>query len=271
MSASSLIAVVLRARVRCARWLIVAAVFLLCASRCGTAIADDTSAEVAAPPAAAKVESWIGADLTRRYGSIWTGLTWAPFQSLDAPGWRLRAVTGAGLYAYDGWAITDGVPAPARFHGRSLLGDALVGYQLQLGRLTLKPFAGIAIVQYAVSPVDPVSQTTGWTVGPKLSLESWLWLSDDLWVAADGSWTTVHDTTSVKARSGYRVWGNLSAGLEASLLTDVNQEMRRAGLHLRYSWERGEVSLGAGVTGASFVDAARSHAPYVSVTLLGKF
>ena len=69
------------------------------------------------------------------------------------------------------------------------------------------------------------------------------------WLNVDGAWSQIHETTSVRGRLGYRLMGDLSAGVEASTLSDVNQEMRRAGLFVRYAWGRGEVSLGGGVSG----------------------
>ena len=163
------------------------------------------------------------------------------------------------------------MPTRARFHGITGWGDALAGYHLQLGTLTLKPFAGISMVQHVVAPIDPVSQTVGRTVGIKLALDSWLRLGPAAWLNVDGGWTAVHATAQVKGRLGYRVWRDLSVGVEASALSDVNQEMRRAGLFVRYAWERGEVSIGGGVLGRDWQATARSVQPYAGATYLSRF
>jgi Cellulose biosynthesis protein BcsS len=259
-------------------WLALVVLAWACDGGQHDSIADDrvvAEDDTPAPPGPSSKETWAGIDATRNQVSIWSGLTFAPFGAIQEPGWRLRTVTGAGRYAYDGWMLVKGLPTPARFHGTTLFIDALVGYHLQIGALTLKPFAGAAMVQHVVTPVDPVSQILGRTVGVKLALDSWLRLGEAAWLNVDGSWTAVHATTSLKARLGYRVWQDLSLGIEASSLSDVNQETRRAGLFLRYAWDNGEVSVGGGVTGLdwkrSWDDSLRTMQPYAGATYLGRF
>ena len=136
--------------------------------------AENETPEAIAPAARGNTyEIWAGADATRRYASIWTGLTWSPFGSIQDSGWRLRGVTGGGRYSYDGWRIVGGLPQPAHFKALTLFGDALVGYHLQIGSLTLKPFAGISMVEHRALPFDPVSRINGRTVGAKLALDTW--------------------------------------------------------------------------------------------------
>jgi hypothetical protein len=256
-------------------WLALAAVLSLVSAQQPASANDDarTDDEAVAPavPGGNSYEIWAGGDATRRYASIWTGLTWAPFGSIQESGWRLRGVTGGGRYAYDGWRIVGGLPTPAHFKAVTLFGDALVGYQLQIGSLTVKPFAGISMVDHRSLPFDSVSRINGRTLGAKLALDTWWAVGPSLWLSVDGSWSQIHETTSVRGRVGYRLIGDFSAGVEASTLSDVNQEMRRAGLFVRYTWERGEVSLGGGVSGRSWDDAARRAEPYANVTLLGRF
>ncbi len=255
------------------RWLALAVLFSFVGASRQVRANDETRSETEAPaaPSANSYEIWAGGDATRRYASIWTGLTWAPFGNIQEQGWRVRGVTGAGRYSYDGWRIVGGLPQPAHFRAITLFGDALVGYQLQIGALTLKPFAGIAMVEHRVVPLDPVSRINGRTVGAKVALDTWWAIGPSLWLNVDGSWSQAHATTSGRARLGYRVAGDFSAGIEASTLSDVNQEMRRGGLFIRYAWEGGEVSLGGGVSGRSWDDAARRAEPYANVTLLGRF
>ena len=240
------------------------------------ALADDAvqpDGETTAPasPSGNTYEIWAGADATRRTASIWSGLTWSPLGGIQETGWRLRGVAGGGRYAYDGWRIVGGLPQPAHFRAVTLFGDALVGYHLQIGTLTLKPFAGISMVEHRALPFDPVSRINGRTFGVKVALETWWNVGSSLWLNVDGSWSQVHETTSVRARLGYKVIGDFSAGVEATTLTDLNQEVQRAGLFIRYAWERGEVSLGGGVSGRSWDDAARRAEPYANVTVLGRF
>ena len=76
----------------------------------------------------------------------------------------------------------------------------------------------------------------------------------------------------MRARAGYRLWRNLSTGVEASALTDTNQEVRRAGLFLRYAWEKGEFSISGGVEGHAWLEMGRqTPKPYAGVSLLGRY
>lgn len=218
------------------------------------------------------IDSWTGADGTLRHASIWSGLTWAPLGTLTEDGWRLRTVTGAGRYGYDGWRLAKGIPVPAHFQGTTTFLDGFVGYQFQFGTVTLKPFVGVTLVQHAVVPVDPVSALSGRVIGVKLALDTWTRLGDAGWVNVDGSWTPVHQTTSVKARMGVRIWRDLSLGAEASTLSDVNQEMRRGGAFVRYAWDGGEFSIGGGVSARDwFAMGGTTAQPYAGATLLGRF
>lgn len=246
-----------------------------CAASAPSTASDDIwsyfKAEKRAGPDRRAYEIWAGGDGTHRYASIWTGLTWAPLGAIDQDGIRLRAVTGAGRYTYEGWRLVGGLPAPARFTGISMFADALVGYHLQWGALTLKPFAGVAMAEHWTLPSDPISRINGRSVGAKLVLESWLRMGPALWANVDASWSQVHETVNVRARLGYRLLDDFSVGAEASALSDVDQDLRRAGLFVRYAWSWGEMSIGGGVTGTSWDDAARSARPYAAATLLGKF
>lgn len=247
-----------------AAWLM----FAVCTSAAGDEPADE---EPRAPPPPATRESWTGVDVTRANIAIWSGLTWSPLGAVQDDGLRLRLVAGAGRYTYDGWTLVGGLPAPAHFLGQSRFLDALAGYHIQLGTLTLKPFAGISIAQQAVTPFDPVNPLGGRTLGLKLALETWLRFGDHVWLNVDGSWTTVHATAAGRARLGLRVWQDLSAGIEASVLSDVNQEMRRAGLFVRYAWDRGEISLGGGLTAHSWAQTLGAEQFYAGATYLRRF
>ena len=153
----------------------------------------------------------------------------------------------------------------------TVFADAMAGYHLQLGSLTLKPFAGISMVEHWSTPVDPVSRINGRSIGAKVSLDTWWRINSTAWLNVDGAWSQVQETASLRARLGYRLFEDFSVGIEAAALSDVSQEMRRAGLFLRYAWEKGEVSVGGGVSGRSWDDAARHAQPYVGITLLGRF
>ena len=108
-------------------------------------------------------------------------------------------------------------------------------------------------------------------MGVKLALDTWLRLGTAAWLNVDGSWTAVHETANVRARIGLRVWRDLSLGLEAATLSDVNQETRRAGLFLRYAWERGEISVDGGLSGQAADGMLKNPQPYAGATLLTRF
>jgi hypothetical protein len=72
-------------------------------------------------------------------------------------------------------------------------------------------------------------------------------------------------------RTAYRVYGDISLGLEGGLNANDLGEDVRAGLFGRYAWNGGEVSLAAGFAGRFLEEAQSLQDPYATVNLLTQF
>jgi hypothetical protein len=217
-------------------------------------------------PALRQTELFAGVDHAGGPWALWTGVTLAPFGSIRDEGWRLRAVAGGGRYTFTGQAF--GEPSPSRYQGIHIFADALIGYQMQLGPWTAKAFAGIAYkdrVEFSKSTgsVSRVART-----GAKLALENWFTLTERAWATLDGNWSSAGQAYWTRGRLGYRIWNDLSIGPEAGASGDDATSRTRFGGFARYAWDRGEVTLSAGVMQDR--DADRSE-PYAAVEFLMRF
>ena len=245
-------------------------------------------------------EAWAGADISSNVWLVYSGITYAPWGGVHDPGWRFRAVGGYGEYSYsDRVPATD--PAFARelsFHAQTYFADFLVGYQTRFGELTAKAFVGPSVISHDIEPLDTETIAIGDETGIKGVIELWLNIGASAWGSLDLSWSSAHNTRAARARVGYRVWQNVSLGLEGGLNVDSQGECRigmteksacktayqetvdpaglldygRAGAFARYEWDEGEVSLSAGVLGDSFAsDGDVEIAPYTTLNWLTRF
>jgi hypothetical protein len=233
---------------------------------------DSWDSEIDAEPPAVHSELWAGADATRSYWSVWSGMTYAPFDEITKPGLRFRAVAGGGMYRYQSHMLAGGRPRPVTFQAASQLLEGLVGYHAAFGPLTLKSFAGIAVEEHLLSPADPLRSLAGRRTGLKLALEGWLSLGPAWWASLDGAWASVHDRASSRARIGWRLVDDLSLGLEAGLQADSSQAAVRAGGLVRYAWPGGEAWLAGGMVREEPAQGSASARPssggYLSGSLL---
>jgi hypothetical protein len=214
-------------------------------------------------PEAPRLEVWVGAIGTADAWSVYTGGTYAPFGSLHKEGWRIRAVAGSGQYRSG--------RTPHVFFDSSFA-DALVGYQLAFGSVTLKAFAGATA---------DIHEGGGNAVGWKVAVETWINISDQDWASVDLAYGHAHETYSARFRIGHRIRPNLSLGVEGAALGvsgfnvdtamyddgRANYDGQRAGGFVRYEWGGGEASLSGGVTN----DAAHPMGAYASFCWLTKF
>ena len=83
--------------------------------------------------------------------------------------------------------------------------------------------------------------------------------------SADLSWTSAHQTSAARLRTGYRVYGDVSLGLEAGLNANRMGEDVRAGVFGRYAWDGGEFLLATGLSGRFLDDAQSLQDPYATV------
>lgn len=208
-----------------------------------------------------------GSDVAANVWLLYAGATLAPLGAIGRDGLLLRSGGGYGQYRYSGQRPDDPAGRERKFLGTVTYIDALVGYQKKVGPLTAKAFVGIASIDHAIAPGDSLShvwlQVQGLDYGVKGVVELWLDIGSSAWGSLDMSWTSAHQTYSSRARLGYRLLPQLSAGLEAGVNGNAlgdppplpNGESPegakpagRIGLFARYEWAATEVSLSAGVT-----------------------
>lgn len=242
----------------------------------GIAIATTVVALFAVPPTPALAdpepqpgwrEVWTGADVASHVWLIYSGATVAPFGHIYSDGLRLRAAGGYGQYSYTGERRGQLVS----FSAETSYGEVLVGYQKRFGELTAKAFVGIATIEHDVAPYDPENGAQGREFGPKLASELWLNVGNSGWSSLDLSWTTAHNTAAARLRAGYRVYGDISLGLEGGLNSTNFGEDTRGGAFVRYGWAGGELSLSAGVSGRFLEEASTLQDPYATANWLTQF
>lgn len=210
-------------------------------------------------------ETYGGVDAARNQWLFYSGMTVAPFsRDIYSDGWRLRFGGGYGRYDYDaisahtncGVATQNDSCSEAdrktkHFEVSHSYAEALVGYYLQLGRLTAKAFAGASMsAEHHVGGRDPAHDNDGTEFGVKGALEFWLTVSERSWTSLDLSYSTARNETASRWRAGWRVMPSLSIGPE--LRYDKNIETGdgawngRSGAFARYEWTGGEISLAGG-------------------------
>jgi hypothetical protein len=96
-------------------------------------------------------------------------------------------------------------------------------------------------------------------------------MEDSAWSSLDATWTSAHETYAGRFRSGYRLFDDVSVGLEARV--DGNELDKEAprGMFVRYAWHGGEISLAGGVAGRFFEDANNMHDPYATLYWLMQY
>ena len=212
-------------------------------------------------------EVWAGADVSSNVWLLYSGATVAPYGHIFSDGLRLRLSGGYGQYVYTG--IRRG--EANSFTAQNTYGEALVGYLKRLGPLTAKGFLGIAVIDHQIAPFDPDNPVQGQKVGPKIAAEFWLNVGDASWTSLDLSWTSAHGTAAARLRAGYRVFRDVSLGLEGGINSNDLGEDARAGLFARYTLKHGEVSVSGGFAGRFLDDAQAIRAPYATANWLTQF
>jgi cellulose biosynthesis protein BcsS len=212
-----------------------------------------------------------------RVWSLYSGITAAPFGSIQEDGARLRFSGGYGGYRYSGPRAAGTGSQIVDFDGAVTFAEFLIGYQKQVGPVTLKLFGGLMAEDHLLRPDDPETSIRGKSLGAKAVLEAWWTISDRLWASLDLAWGTAHASYGTRVRLGWRLSSSLSAGLEAGAAGNVEGDAVRAGAFLRYEWAAGEVSLSGGVSNDQLLDnlsaakAPESNAPFISANWLTRF
>lgn len=183
-------------------------------------------------------ETWVGAEAFRRAWSLYTGVTVAPSGAIleDGLRLRLRAVAGQGQYRTTGGGT-----------GVSPFADALVGYQMHAGPLTLKTFGGLTALAEIESRQDLAQVWSRTRLGPKAALEAWWTLGERAWISLDLSWGEPRQVTYGRVRTALRAAPNISTGLEGIILGTASASALRGGPFVRYEWSGGEVSVSGGI------------------------
>lgn len=190
-----------------------------------------------------------GADATAHSWTAYTGITSTFGSDIRQDGWRFRAVSGYGQYSYTSRQWNGRTIITIPFDGTTVFADIVLGYQHKFGPLTVKAFAGATAQNQSVTPFDIESQLQGWSWGAKGALETWLDIGDTAFAQLDIAMTTAHDSYNGRLRVGYRILPQLSVGLEAGLMGNVEYEAGRLGAFIRYEAGFGEVSLSGGAAG----------------------
>ncbi|MET0407858.1 MAG: cellulose biosynthesis protein BcsS [Hyphomicrobium sp.] len=235
-------------------------------------------------------EVYGGVDAARDQWLAYSGMTLAPFSpDIYSNGWRLRFGGGYGQYSYDtvgphsncGVAVLNDICTEddrqrQRLKVSHSYAEALIGYYLELGRLTAKAFAGASMsTEHHLNGGDPNHSNDGTEFGAKGALEFWLNTSDTSWSSLDLSYSTARNETASRWRVGWRATPKVSIGPE--LRYDKNIETGdgawngRAGLFARYEWTGGEVSAAGGA--AWWVDdwAPKDPSVYGTVSVLFQY
>jgi len=211
----------------------------------------------AAPPEAQaqpRVEFWSGGEAFHRIWSLYTGVSFAPIGSVREDGFRIRGIAGYGDYG----------------NGTVSFADFLLGYHAQFGPLTLKVFAGITGADH--DPDQPLSTPRGAGRGGKGVVEAWWNITDRIWTSADLSWGSLHSVYNTRVRVGWRLWPELSAGLEGGSAGTVDRDIARIGGFMRYEWATGELSISGGLAiDGPASDWQGAPGPFGTVSVLTRF
>ncbi len=236
-------------------------------------------------------EVWSGADISSKGWLVYSGATVAPFGHIHENGLRLRATVGYGAYTYTGY------PVLKKFDATTAFADVLVGYLYRYNSLTAKAFVGVSFIDHTITPFDTENISINAAFGAKGVLEFWYNSSPKAWSSLDLSYTTAHETAAVRMRSGYRLWPQISVGVEGGFNIDGQAQCKirlptqkgchlnendtdvkslldfgRTGLFARYEWTGGEVSLSAGGMGQILQqDGTVNVDPYVTANWIMQF
>jgi cellulose biosynthesis protein BcsS len=218
-----------------------------------------------------------GAEAFRHAWSLYSGVILAPFGSVREDGLRLRAAGGYGAYSYSGPRAFGPTSRIVDFKGTATFADLLLGYHKQVGPVTIKIFGGLTMAEHRITPDDPETTLRGPGYGAKAVLESWWTMSDQAWASLDLSWASLYDSYSARARLGWRFTPALSAGLEAGASGNVEGDVARVGVFVRYEWAGGELAVSGGVANDRLLEdignprAAHASVPYGTVSWLTRF
>ncbi len=201
-----------------------------------------------------RVEMWSGGQAYQQLWSVYSGAHWSPFGGIQEDGWRVRAVLGSADYGT----------------GTAAFADVLLGYHKQLGPVTIKALGGVTVTDRRAR--DPLLALEGTDFGGKGVLEAWWAITDQAWASADFSWSSAQMDYGGRVRLGWRLWPELSAGLEGGAAGTWERDIARVGAFLRYEWAAGEVSISGGLAAeGSGGEREGPPGPFGTVSILTRF
>jgi hypothetical protein len=213
-----------------------------------------------------------GAEAAHQAWSLYTGMTAAPFGAVTDDGLRLRTAGGYGAYTYSGPRPVGGGSQIVKFHGSVSFADLLLGYQKQVGPVTLKLYGGAMFIDQVIDPVDPEAQAQGAGIGAKALLETWWTVSEQAWASVDLSYGTLHENYAGRVRLGWRLMPALSTGVEAGAAGNVDGDSGRAGMFLRYEWDGGEISGSGGfMSDWAGIEKLDNRGAYATISWMSRF
>ena len=94
-------------------------------------------------------------------------------------------------------------------------GDVMVGYRKAVGTGWLTAYVGGAFEHHGAK--DPTASIRGSEGGVKGVIEYWTPITQELWLYANGSYSTVFDSWNAFGRIGYKLTPQITIGPEGSL------------------------------------------------------
>jgi len=182
-------------------------------------------AEELTGPVANRAFLFAGADLTRNYSFVWTGLTSIPFGEIGEDGLRLRAMGGTGQYRYRTDAFSSG-----ENRGSVTSGELLVGNRVTIGPAILTGYAGLDAKDYRLRNPDPGNPESGSRLGIKAAFEVYARTASDRFATAYGNISSVFATYALRVALHHELAPGLALGVESGLLGDRRYDEQRAGL-----------------------------------------
>lgn len=242
----------------------IAAALLCVGARADIAASDDARASRPRVPTS---EVSGGIDVATHSWSAYSTFTSTFGSSIRADGWRYRTTGGYGEYSYSSSRWTGASVVVVPFDGTVTFADVLLGYQQTLGPLTVKLFAGLAIADHVIKPVDIENSVQGFSWGAKGALETWLNIGDRTFGQLDLAYATVNQSYYGRLRLGYKFAPEFSAGLEGGFAGGEDYTSGRVGGFVRYEAPFGELSVSAGAAG----DRSNASGAYGTVNILFRF
>jgi hypothetical protein len=161
-----------------------------------------------------------------------------------------REDTDAFLASYgleiEGKSLVANIPHQATHYQ----GSIAPGYQHTFGPLIVKAYLGLAYEQHDVLPEDKTNALAGAHWGAQGSVETWLPLSANSWLSADGSIFSGTSSYSATTKLGYRLLDWLTLGPELATYGLEEDVSGRAGAFMRINRDGIETTLSAGMSGS---------------------